>query len=63
MIWFAALTNGKNGKLVSDWKEFKHGTNSLFLNIDKTQVQVGDTLQLVLHANSGKGIITLIAGQ
>jgi hypothetical protein len=62
LSWSASVINGRTGKQISAWKEFKHGTSNLSLPIDKTQVHLGDKLVLYLHANSGSGYVTLIAG-
>jgi len=62
LSWSASVYNVTTGELVNDWQEFKHGGNDIIFNLDKTKVHVGDQLKVNVHANSGKGNITFIAG-
>lgn len=63
LTWSAAIYDVTTNKLVCDWTEFQHGYGNLLLPIDRSNVKVGDSLQLWLHANSGSGHVILKAGQ
>lgn len=57
--WSAAIYDTTTNSLVGDWTPFVHGYSALDVRVSGTNV--GDHLELWLHANSGSGEVSLTA--
>lgn len=57
--WSAAIYDTTTNTLVSNWTPFVHGYSALNIRVSGTNV--GDHLELWLHANSGSGRVSLTA--
>ena len=57
--WTAAIYDTTTNSLVGDWTPFVHGHSALDVRVSGTNI--GDHLELWLHANSGTGEVSLTA--